>query len=149
MRRFVVMQNKQRLPRWRPAAPQNGKRRPKWLAAAAGAGLAASRVGHAFAQANTLGAMSIAATADLVDLSAWGTWLLWIFGIGFAVAAVYHAVMHRNGRATVPLVGVGLMLLCSGLCLGMPFIMAASAQSITGAAPAINQAAAVQPFQVQ
>ena len=135
MRSFLVMQNKKRLPKWR--------------AAVAGVGLAASYVGHAFAQANTLRAMSIAATADLVDLSAWGTWVLWLFGIGFAVAAVYHAVMHRNGRATVPLVGVGLMLLCSGLCLGMPFLMAASAQSITGAAPAINQASAVQPFQVQ
>lgn len=128
---------------------RNKKRLPRWRIAVAGVGLAVAHTGQAFAQANTLGAMAIASTADLVDLSSYGTWILWMFGIGFAVAAVYHAVMHRNGRATVPLVGVGLMLLCSGVCLGMPLIMGASARSITGAAPAIDQATAVQPFQVQ
>ena len=81
---------------------QNKKHLPKLQAAVAGLGLAVAHADHAFAQANTLGAMAIGSTADLVDTSTWGTLVLWLFAIGFLVAAIYHAVMHRNGRATVP-----------------------------------------------
>lgn len=128
---------------------RNNTRRPKSQAAIAGVGLAVAHVGDAFAQATTLGGMATGSTADLVDTSAWGSLILWLFGIGFLVAAMYHAVMHRNGRSNVPIVGVALMLLLSGACLGAPFLMGASARSLTGAAPAITQATAVQPFQVQ
>ncbi len=128
---------------------RNNKRLPQWPAAIGGIGLAMSHAGHAFAQANTLGAMAIASTADLVDTSSWGTLVLWLFAIGFFVAAMYHAVMHRNGRSNVPIVGVALMLLLSGACLGAPFLMGASARSVTNAAPGIDQASAVQPFRVQ
>ena len=125
---------------------RNNKRLPRWPAAIGGIGLAMGHAGHALAAANTLGGMAIGSTADLVDTSSWGTLILWLFAIGFLVAGIYHAVMHRNGRSTVPIVGVALMLLLSGACLGAPFLMGARARSLTGAAPAIDQATAVQPF---